>query len=162
MNEVGGSNADGRRSGWWAALLALVGVASDVPRLGVSTVGAQPEIHRSAVQAPSSWRDFAQRLQGKLAQRLAADTEAVSKLAKQMAAIADAKEAEPRAIFARVWVSRDGKIERLEFDGLDGDTAKEVRALVGEDDVGPPPPDMPQPIQLRLSLRTNPEQQQAQ
>jgi hypothetical protein len=162
MNEVGGSNGEGRRAGWWAALLALVGAASDVPRLGVSAVGAEPEIHRSAAQAPSSWREFAQQLQGKLVQRLAAHTEAVNKLAKQMAGGADAKEAEPRNVIARVWVSRAGKIERLEFDGIDDATARELRTLMSKDDVGQPPPDMLQPVQLRLSLRPKPDQQQAQ
>jgi hypothetical protein len=79
-----------------------------------------------------------------------------------MAGGPDAKEAEPRNVIARVWVSRDGKIERLDFDGLDDATARELRTLVSKDDVGQPPPDMLQPIQLRLSLRPKPDPQQAQ
>jgi hypothetical protein len=85
MNAASGNNGSGHRAGWWAALLALLGVASDVPRLGISPVAAQPEIQRLAVQAPPSWQEFAMQLQGKLLQRLGADGEAISTLAKQLA-----------------------------------------------------------------------------
>jgi hypothetical protein len=162
MNAAAGSCGGRRRLGWWAALLALVGATSDVPRFGLSTVAAQPEVHRLAAQAPPSWQEFAQQLQSKLVQRLATRAEAVGRLANQMAGGADTDGAEPRTVTARVWVSRDGKIERLEFDGLDDATAKELRTLVSRDEVGQPPPDMLQPIHLRLSLRPKSDQQQMQ
>jgi hypothetical protein len=157
MKAANGSNGDGRRAGWWAALLALVGATSDVPRLGISTAGAQPEMHRSTAQAPSSWQDFAVQLQTKLVQRLATNDEAVGKLAKQMAGTG----AEPRTVTVRVWVSFDGKIERIEFDGVDDAAASQLRKLVINDEVGLPPPDMLQPIRLRLSLHPKPEQEKA-
>lgn len=162
MNAASGSNGDGRRSGWWAALLALVGATSDVPRLGVSTVAAQPEIYRSAAQVPQAWREFALQLQSKFVQRLASDQDAVGRLAKEMAGGAEATSAEARTVTLRAWVLPDGKVERLEFDGLDPSVAVGLRALLSDVDGGSPPPDMLQPVHLRLSLRPKPAQERAQ
>ncbi len=54
----------------------------------------------------------------------------------------------------RVWVTPEGRIDRLEFSGVDGDVAVFLREVFARERVAVPlPPDMPQPIHLRLSLR---------
>jgi hypothetical protein len=48
----------------------------------------------------------------------------------------------------------DGKVNRVEFDGIDDpDAINELRALLIDGNVGAPPPEMLQPLHLRLSLR---------
>jgi hypothetical protein len=49
----------------------------------------------------------------------------------------------------------DGKIERVESDGLDPVAAISLRALLAGEGVGVPPSDMLQPLHLRLTLRPN-------
>jgi hypothetical protein len=161
MNAASGNNSDGRRAGWWVALLALLGVTADVLCLGVSTVRAQPEIYRSAAEVPPGWREFALQLQGKFVQRLASDQDAVDKLARDMAAGAGAG-AEGRIVALRAWILPDGKVQRLEFDSLDPAVAAALRALLSNTDGGPPPPDMLQPVHLRLSLRPKSAQERTQ
>jgi hypothetical protein len=161
MKGASGSIGDSGRVRWWAALLALIGGTSDLPRLGVSTVVAQPEIYRSAGQVPGAWREFALQLQSKFVQRLASDQDAVRSLAKEMSAGAEAAGAEARAVTLRAWVLPDGKVARLEFDGLEPAMTAALRTLLIKVDAGSPPADMLQPVHLRLSLRPQPVQEQA-
>ncbi len=54
----------------------------------------------------------------------------------------------------RVWMGASGSVERIEFDGLaDPDAAVDLRALLMPVQVSAPPPDMLQPLRMRLSLR---------
>ncbi len=60
----------------------------------------------------------------------------------------------PAALTMQTWISPDGKIDRIVFEGLnDRDVEVRLRALLGRSDVGAPPPDMMQPLRMRLSLR---------
>jgi hypothetical protein len=54
----------------------------------------------------------------------------------------------------RTWVLADGSVNRVEFTGIDDRKAvDELRALLVDGNVGAPPPEMLQPLHLRLSLR---------
>jgi hypothetical protein len=138
-----------------AACGILIGIGYDAP-----AAHAQTADFRSADTAPASWQDFAKGLQGRFAQRLAADDNDARKLADDLAKRDAGPDAPPLTFVARTWISAAGKVERLEFDGLgDEKIALELRGLLTRDNVGAPPPDMLQPLRLRLSLR--PQEQPA-
>jgi hypothetical protein len=147
-------NSSRHRAQQLAAFLGLVAAATDLSDVGASTAAAQPALYRSAAEVPASWRDFAMELQTKLQARLTADAKAVGKIADGMRRLEHSDDATPGAIIVRAWMSPSGKIQRLVFDDLNGDVVTVLHTLLDNDDVGLPPPDMLQPVHLRLSLRT--------
>jgi hypothetical protein len=128
------------------ALAAPLGVAGGL-------AGPQPAIaqeYRASTEAPAEWRAYAQRLQGLFRDELTDDD-----IIRSLAAARDkaAKENLPATFTVRAWVAANGKVERLEFSGLDETTTSAVRARLMRTDVGASPPvDMLQPLHLKLSL----------
>lgn len=136
------------------SLGAVIGLFAVGLCAGTSAVPAQDTDYRSATTAPATWQAFAQQLQSQFVQRLAADDKEAHSFQEFMAQRDAGPNAPPLTFVARTWVLPDGKIERLEFDGLDDkDVAVHLRTLLTRDNVGVPPPDMLQPLRLRLSLR---------
>jgi len=145
-NNVGGP-------GWLTRLFRSVGLLGGLAA-GASSVAAQGVDYRPAAAAPAAWQEFAKRLQSRFQQRLAADDEGVRQFQDYMAKRAGAADTPSLTLVVRTWILPDGKIERIEFDGLDDPAAAvNLRALLAGGDVGTPPPDMLQPLRLRLSLR---------
>jgi len=147
------------RSAWWTRLFRSVGAAAGLltaaAGAGTTSAAAQGGDYRSAAAAPVAWQQFATQLQGRFQQRLAADDEAARRLQDYMARrAAGAEAAAPFTLPVRAWVLPDGQIERIEFDGFDDDAAAvNLRSILASADAGVPPPDMLQPLHLRLSLR---------
>jgi hypothetical protein len=136
-----------RRTGAACGILIGVGLVAPVAL-------AQNAEFRSADSAPAVWQNFAMGLQNRFNQRLAADDKDVHQFGDELTKRYAGTGAEPRTFVARTWISPGGKIERLEFDGLDDkEVAAKLRALLTRDNVGAPPPDMLQPLRLRLSLQ---------
>jgi hypothetical protein len=138
----------------WKLAFRLFGVATGVLAsvwTGAFVAAAQDLGYRSAAAAPVAWLTFAKELQGRFEQRLASDDDGARRIQDAMGKD-DKKSTE--SVVVRTWVSPGGKIERLEFDGLDNaDVAVTLRALLAGVTVGVPPQDMLQPLHLRLSLR---------
>jgi hypothetical protein len=147
------------RAGRWTRLLRWLGPATGLLGAGLgagtATVAAQQSDYRAAAAAPAAWQQFAKQLQDRFQQRLAVDDEATRRFQDDMAKRAGAAQATPASVIARTWILPDGKIERIEFDGLDSAVAVNLRALLSRGDVGVPPSEMLQPVLLRLSLRPN-------
>ena len=153
------------RMGWWKKIFwslgAVTGFLTAGLGAGASSVAAQDTDYRSASTAPASWQEFAKQLQDRFQQRLASDDEQGRKFQDYMAKRGKASSTTSLTLVVRTWVMPDGKVERLEFDGLNDDVvAVDLRALLARGDVGAPPLDMLQPLHLRLSLR--PEDQPGQ
>ena len=141
----------------WKRAFRFLGAVTGLFAAATSGV-AQDADYRSAATAPASWQAFAKQLQGRFEQRLAADDTDARKFQDYLAKRDAEPNTPPLTFVARTWILPDGKIERLEFDGLDDqEIAVNLRVLLTRDKVGVPPPDMLQPLRLRLSLR--PEQQ---
>ncbi len=146
----------GRRMSLWSRVFRSLGAvtglfvaASAVP----SIASGQGTAYRSAATAPPSWQTFAKELQGRFQQRLAVDDDGARRM--QDAMVQHEKQSQ-EVLVVRTWVLPNGKIERLEFDGLDdADVAVNLRALLSGIAVGVPPMDMLQPLHLRLSLRAS-------
>ncbi|MEN3380811.1 MAG: hypothetical protein V7608_855 [Hyphomicrobiales bacterium] len=149
-----------RRAPWWkrhsrflgaVAGLLTAGLASDA-----SSVVAQNGNYRSVREVPAAWQDFAKQLQARFEQRIAADDEKARHFQDYVARRGETSAA-PLSFRLRTWILADGKVERVEFDGVDNDVAVALRALLINGEVGVPPPDMLQPLHLRLSLRASAE-----
>jgi hypothetical protein len=139
-----------RRLAW--SLGAATGLLWLVPGAWLSSGAAQGSDYRSAAAAPAAWQAFAGQLQSRFQERLAADDAAARSFQDTISKRqADNK---PLTLIVRSWILPGGKIERVEFDGLNDDSiAVNLRALLINVVVDAPPPDMLQPLRLRFSLR---------
>jgi hypothetical protein len=107
---------------------------------------ASAEEYRAPEAVPAEWRNYAARLQGSFRDWLAADDKIVSSLG-------DVQGMSSRTIIVRAWIASGGTVERVEFSGIDERAAAALRSkLVGGDIGTPPPSDMLQPLNLKLSL----------
>ena len=153
------SKPEDGRAGRWTRLSRWLGAVTGLLGAGLATgtasVTAQQSDYRAAAAAPAAWQQFAKQLQDRFQQRLAVDDEGTRRFQDDMTKRAAAAKAAPASVIARTWILPDGKIERIEFDGLDSTVAVNLRALLSRGDVGVPPSDMLQPVLLRLSLRPN-------
>ncbi|ABD88458.1 hypothetical protein [Rhodopseudomonas palustris] len=146
-----------RRTAWWQRIVRSFGWLTRsvaIVAAGTWSAAAQDAGYRSAATAPVAWQAFAKQLQSRFEQRLAdADKDAITfqdGVTKRNAG----PNVAPLTFVARAWVLPDGKVERLEFDGLDDkEIAVSLRQLLIRVNVGNPPADMLQPLRLRLSLR---------
>lgn len=121
--------------------------------LGLSAAAAAPAQSQAAV--PQHWVTYAQ-LVGSQFQAWLADTaqEPAQRLHTQLQARAQAGDP-PAPIVMRVWIGRDGRVERAEFSSLgDLQTDTDLRGvLMAQPLPEPPPRDMKQPLILQLDLQ---------
>ena len=111
---------------------------------------------RAGVRA--SWVEFANRLQQQFQRELSADNESTARFYDVMARLLQASDAPPTSLVVRTWVTSCGKVERLELESLGGEEAlHDLYAVLKGEGVGSAPPDMPQPLRMRLSLKSRPE-----
>jgi hypothetical protein len=130
---------------WLGLGLAAGALVSSEP-----ATAAQELAYRPSEGVPVAWTEFARRVKGRLEEWIAQDDEP----ARHFRASLDAYSKTDRAaaIVARLWIAANGKIERVEFDGLDAKDAVELRAILVQKDMGVAPPvDMIQPLHLKLS-----------
>lgn len=152
--------ADGRqkpRAWWWklfgsaaaSAGLLVAGIAASKP-----PVAAENGNYRPATAAPESWQVFASQLQAQFEQRLAGDDDKARHFQDYLTKRSQEPGVPPMAVVLRTWVLADGSVSRVEFTGIDDrEAVDELRALLVNGNVGAPPPEMLQPLHLRLSLR---------
>ncbi len=147
---------------WWQRLVwslgAATGLLSGAAAAGSSPAAAQGGEYRAAAAAPAAWQDFARLLQSRFQQRLAADDKDARSFQDYLAKL-DGDKAN-LAVVVRSWIAPDGKVARVEFNGLDDDAAVSLRALLVETEVSAPPAGMLQPLHLRLSLRPKEQPEQ--
>jgi hypothetical protein len=106
----------------------------------------------SATEVPAGWQAFAARLQLRFQERLSSDDKNASRLRDTMTKRAKATGAAPTLI-VRAWILADGKVSRVELEGLpDENDVHDLGAVLIGETIGAVPPDMPQPLRLRLSL----------
>ncbi len=149
--------ANRSRVAWWKRTFWSLGAVTGLfgASFGAKTPAAAQNVEYRAVSvAPASWQEFAKQVQIRFQQRFAADDEGAAKFRDYLTKRASDGNAKALKPAVRVWVLPNGKVERLEFDGLDDDdVAVNLRAVLMRGGVGTPPPDMLQPLHLRLSLQ---------
>jgi hypothetical protein len=120
-----------------------------------SPVAASSGEYRPAAAVPESWQVFARQVQARLEQQLAGDSDKARHVQDYLVR-RDGEASAPSKFVLRAWVRPDGKVNRIEVDGIDNaEAAADLRALLINGDVGVPPPAMLQPLHLRLSPRAN-------
>ncbi|WP_426435369.1 hypothetical protein [Bradyrhizobium genosp. P] len=152
----GVTKAGRNRAGRWKPLVRWLGAVTGLLGAGLGNAtptAAQSSDYQPAAAAPAAWQAFARQLQDRFQQRLAADGDTARQFRDEMAKRGGSAKATPATLTIRTWILPSGKVERVEFDGLDQDIAVYLRAVLIRDDVGAPPPDMLQPLHLRLTLR---------
>jgi hypothetical protein len=117
---------------------------------------AQEPVYRAAAGAPVAWQSFARDVQARFEQRLAADDEKARAVQDEIAKRKESPDAASPKFILRTWITPDGKVE---LDPSNDDRlVAGLRALLNGLQVGVPPADMLQPLQLRMSLRPKDEQ----
>jgi hypothetical protein len=112
---------------------------------------AMAQDYRASEAAPAAWMDYAKRVQGLFREWLAADDSVIRDMS--VAQEKAGKGSLPKTVTVRAWIASDGKVERIELNGIDGVAAVTLRSKLARGDIGlPPPPGMLQPLNLRLSL----------
>jgi hypothetical protein len=110
--------------------------------------------YRSATTVPESWQVFARQLQQRFEQQLAGDGGGARRIQDFLMRQGGGADTPALRLVLRAWVLADGKVSRVEVDGMDDAGMRvELRALLMAGSVGAPPPAMLQPLHLRLSLR---------
>jgi hypothetical protein len=155
------AGADGHRkprTGWWWRVFRSAAASAGLLAAGIGAEASPVDVangnYRPATAAPETWQAFARHLQEKCEQRLAGDDEKARHFQDYLTRRREKSDAPPLSVVLRTWVLADGKVSRVEFDGIDDPEAiNDLRVLLIGADVGAPPPEMLQPLHLRLSLR---------
>jgi hypothetical protein len=143
--------------GWrWGAVFGLTGAVTGLlgaaPRSAAAAPPAMPPSdYRPVEAAPVAWQTFAVQLRSRFQEQLAAD-DVAQQLQEALAARAKANPA-ANVLAVQAWILPSGQIERVEFERIDPLLTARLRVLLSQVNVGAPPPDMLQPVHVRLSLR---------
>jgi len=135
--------------GWGAALVVAWTLAAGAPA------------RAQTADVPQPWIAYAQRVGRQFQGWLEADGDAADRLHRSLEArvLNSRADAPPPAIVVRAWIGANGTVTRVEFDPLgDADADAALRQLLMAGPLAePPPPDMRQPLRVRLRLTPNPD-----
>ncbi|WP_322081420.1 YbaB/EbfC family DNA-binding protein [Burkholderia sp. BCC1972] len=124
--------------------------------------GAAPAVAQT-VGVPATWIRYGQLAGQQFQAWLEADGAAADRLHRYLEArVLNARaDAPPPAIVVRAWIGANGTVTRVEFASLgDPDADATLRQLLTAGPLAePPPPDMLQPLRVRLRLAPNPDAQ---
>jgi hypothetical protein len=146
------------RAAWWKKIFrpaaAMAGLIVAGAEAKAAPVAAESSGYRSATTVPETWQVFARQLQQRFEQQLAGDSDAARRIQDYLTRQGGGADAPALRLVVRAWVLTDGKVSRVEVDGMDDAGMRvELRALLMAGGVGAPPAEMLQPLHLRLSLR---------
>ncbi|MFH0301487.1 hypothetical protein AAFX91_30570 [Bradyrhizobium sp. 31Argb] len=114
---------------------------------------AQSTDFKAASEAPAAWRDYASRLQGAFQHQIEGDGD-MSQWLVTFAAGRE-KDNKPLTFVVSASILPDGRMDRIAFDSsMDPELGGRLRPLLAAANAGAPPPDMLQPLRLRLRLRS--------
>jgi hypothetical protein len=146
------------RAVWWkrivSSIVATAGLLAAVTGADASPVTVENGNYRPADAVPASWQAFARQLRERIERRLAGDDERARRFQDYLTSRGAGADAPPVTLVLRAWVSTGGQVQRVELSGInDPDALANLRALLTGDNVGTPPPEMLQPLHMRLSVR---------
>jgi hypothetical protein len=147
---AGGGRIFARLFAWFRVVIGALALVSGARAAPVS---AASEVDKpSATDVPASWQVFAARLQLRFQERLASDDKNAVSLRNSLTKRAQAASVAPTLI-VRAWLLADGKVSRVELEGSQDQAAlHDLGAVLIGESIGAVPPDMLQPLRLRLSL----------
>lgn len=139
---------------WTAAgfvgVLSLLGWPGTTP-----SANAQNLDYRSPNAVPAAWTRYAQLVQYRFKEWLAADDEVAYRFHLFLENRAVGEDTPPAALVVKVWIAKDGAVQRVEFPSLQNQQADaDLRAILTQGNIGEPPPaDLLQPLHLKLALQ---------
>ncbi|GAU03912.1 hypothetical protein [Burkholderia stabilis] len=137
-------------SGWLRAIVVASALA----------VGVAPAVAQTA-DVPQAWIRYGQLTGQQFQAWLEADGDAADWLHRYLEArvLNASADAPPPAIVVRAWIGANGAVTRVEFASLgDPDADATLRQLLtAGGPLAAPPPDMLQPLRVRLRLAPNPD-----
>jgi hypothetical protein len=121
---------------------------------GTSSAEVPSLDYRQPDTVPASWVRYAQLVQYRFKEWLAADTERASRFHLFLENRTANADAPPDQLIVKAWIAGDGKVEKVEFASLHDERAnQDLHAILSRGNIGESPPaDMLQPIHLRLLL----------
>ncbi|GGF47683.1 hypothetical protein GCM10011611_62600 [Aliidongia dinghuensis] len=135
-----------------------LGAASFSAMLGIGQpslpAAAKDLDYRPATAVPPSWNRFAQLVQYRFQQGLGGDDEVAHRFHVFLEnRVLDTKTV-PDSLIVKAWIGKDGRVEKVTFPALgDSQADDDLRTILLHAPIGEaPPPDMLQPLHLRLSL----------
>lgn len=139
-----------RVSGGWRAIVVAWAFV-----LGIAPAVAQ------TTDVPQAWMRYGQLAGQQFQTWLEADGDAADRLHRYLEArvLNESAAAPPPAIVVRAWIGPNGAVTHVEFASLgDPDADATLRQLLTAGPLAePPPPDMLQPLRVRLRLAPNPD-----
>ncbi|KWO46191.1 hypothetical protein WT97_14135 [Burkholderia sp. MSMB1459WGS] len=141
-----------RASGWLGAIVVAAVLAAGA--------APAPAVAQTA-DVPQAWIRYGQLAGQQFQTWLEADGDAADRLHRYLETrVLNARaDAPPPAIVVRAWFGANGVVTRVEFASLgDPDADATLRQLLTAGPLSePPPPDMLQPLRVRLRLAPNPD-----
>jgi O-acetylhomoserine/O-acetylserine sulfhydrylase-like pyridoxal-dependent enzyme len=139
-------------------LQSVLGVGAALGAGALATSGqaaTQGQTYREPNAAPFAWQQFAQRVQDRFGEWLAAENDAAYRLHVFLEDRAARNPASAQTLVVKVWVAPDGKVERVDFPSLaDAQANEDLQTVLTGGNIGQPPPaGMLQPLHLRLALK---------
>ena len=115
---------------------------------------AQGLDYRDPSKAPPSWGQFAKLVQYRFETWMGAEEEVANRFRSYMVEHAGKEGGPPPSLVVRAWLNPDGTVERVSFGALkDAKAEADLRTILTRGNIGEaPPPEMLQPLNLRLSL----------
>jgi hypothetical protein len=131
-----------------------------VAALLVALFIAQVPPARAQQDVPQPWIEYAQLVGRQFQAWLEADDDAANQFHTYLEnRILNAKGDAPPSLIVRAWIGADGAVTKVAFDSFgDPDADAKLRQLLTSHPITePPPPDMRQPLRVRLHLEANPD-----
>jgi hypothetical protein len=115
---------------------------------------SRAQTFQSGAEAPKAWIEFANLLRFRSETILRSDDAAALRLQEALQKLNDTGDTPPPLnVTVKMWVDKSGKIERVSFAPLaDAAANADLTTLLSSISAGVPPPDMLQPVRLKLSL----------
>jgi hypothetical protein len=122
--------------------------------VAIAPVAAQGLDYRDPSKAPPSWGQFAKLVQYRFETWMGADEEVANRFRNHMVEHAGKEGGPPPSLVVRAWLNPDGTVDRVSFGSLkDAKAEADLRTILTRGNIGEaPPPEMLQPLNLRLSL----------
>ena len=136
-----------------AACVAATAIGATVLPALVST-SARSQEYREASKAPPHWTQFAKLVRYRFEDWMGGDDEVCNRFRAYLREHRGKEDGPPQMLEVRAWLNPDGTVEKVTFPPLNNAQADaDLRKILARGNVGEaPPPEMLQPLRLRLLL----------
>ncbi len=146
------------RGSWLITFLGLISLSARaitiLPSVFPAIAVVEELTYREADKAPPSWARFGKLVKDRFEEWISADDAIANRFRAYVTEHAGKDDAVPQALVVHVWLRSEGTVERVSFNPLSDLSADgDLRTILTRGNLGEkPPPDMLQPLNLRLSF----------